>query len=406
MRVLFFLAPLLLFVTPSQAANPLDIFDEAVAIVAEQFLDPEMNGVDWEAVANEHRARISSDMDREAFAKEMNALLARLRTSHTRFYTRDHPAWHQLSGIFWEGANDVATILAPQLANGLPGYVGIGIMLEERPEGRFVVGVLQGSPAEAAGILVGDRVVGVEGEPFHPIRSLAGRADIETGLVVERRPGETVDLTVIPAWFNGVTMFETAMRASAAILDHGDARVGYIRAWSYAGQKYQNILTEALMFGDLRNANALVLDLRGGWGGANPDYLNLFVDDAIEMTSIGRDGSRFTFASGWTKPVVLLVDEGSRSGKELFAHGFRALGIGPIVGERTAGAVVGGRINVLSDGSLLYVAAVDVLVDGERLEGVGVAPDVVVPFDPAFAAGRDPQLDRAVEEAVRLIGGR
>ncbi len=73
-----------------------------------------------------------------------------------------------------------------------------------------------------------------------------------------------------------------------------------------------------------------------------------------------------------------------------------------MVGERTAGAVLAGRFNVLSDGSLLYLAVNDVRVDGVRLEGRGVAPDVEVPFDPAYAAGRDPQLEKAVEVATGL----
>lgn len=108
------------------------------------------------------------------------------------------------------------------------------------------------------------------------------------------------------------------------------------------------------------------------------------------------------FESAWDEPVVLLVDEGSRSGKKVFAHGFGALGLGPIVGETTAGAVLAGRINALADGSLLYVAVADKRVNGVRLEGRGGAPDIEVPFDPAFAEGRDPQLDRAIAVAAEL----
>ncbi len=91
--------------------------------------------------------------------------------------------------------------------------------------------------------------------------------------------------------------------------------------------------------GPLKDSDALVLDLRGGWGGASPSYLNFFTEDRLVARSIDRNGNVGVFASGWTRPVVLLVDEGSRSGKELFAYGFRALGKGPIVGERTAGDV-------------------------------------------------------------------
>lgn len=119
--------------------------------------------------------------------------------------------------------------------------------------------------------------------------------------------------------------------------------------------------------------------------------------------SVDRKCERSSFASGWAHPVVLLVDGGTRSGKELLAYGFHALGKGPSVGETTAGDVLAGRINALSDGSLLYVAIADVEIGGERLAGRGVTPDVVVPFDPAYAAGAEPQRDRAVAVAADLV---
>ena len=251
---------------------------------------------------------------------------------------------------------------------------------------------------------MGDRVMSVDGEPFHPIRSFAGRAGQPVRISVERRPGGTLDLTATPVLLDGRSMFEDAMRASARVIEHDGARIGYIRPWSYAGQAYQDILMGELLYGSLADADALVLDIRGGWGGASPVYLNFFTDRVMGFTSIRRDGTAVRFSSGWAKPVVLLVDDGSRSGKELLAHGFRTLGIGPIVGETTAGAVVSGMLNALSDGSLLYVAVADATVGGERLEGRGVAPDIEVPFDPAYAAGADPQLDRAVAVAAGLAG--
>lgn len=389
---------------PALAQDRLAVFDEVAAMVEEQFFDPAMNGLDWGAVTTEHRSRVTPDMDREAFAAEVNAMLGRLETSHTRLITQDSPDWYQLSGVFLPGNVPLAEEMAPFLTERTPLYSGIGVMLETRPEGQFVTGVLDGHPASEAGILVGDRLVSVEGEPFHPIRSFAGREGQETRISVERRPGQTLDLTATPVLLDGRSMFEDAMRASARIIEYGGARIGYIHAWSYAGQVYQDILTGELLYGGLNDADALVLDIRNGWGGASPVYLNFFTDRVMEFTSIRRDGTAVSFGSGWAKPVVLLVDEGSRSGKELLAYGFRALGIGPVVGETTAGAVVSGMLNVLSDGSLLYVAVADVAVAGERLEGRGVAPDIAVPFDPAYAAGADPQLERAVEVAADLAG--
>ena len=156
--------------------------------------------------------------------------------------------------------------------------------------------------------------------------------------------------------------------------------------------------------GKLATAQALVLDLRGGWGGASPEYLSLFAGPVISMTAIGRDGTVSEFPPRWSRPVALLVDETTRSGKEVFALGFRRAGFGPLVGSRTAGAVVAGRAFPVGERSLLYLAHADVRVAGQRLEGRGVDPDVDVESSVAYAAGRDAVLERALElmaESVR-----
>jgi carboxyl-terminal processing protease len=106
----------------------------------------------------------------------------------------------------------------------------------------------------------------------------------------------------------------------------------------------------------------------------------------------------------WRKPVAMLVNEGTRSGKEILAYGFKEYGIGEVIGSRTAGAVLAGRAYLLRDGSLLLVAVADVLVDGQRLEGVGVVPTISVPFALAYAQGKDTQLGRAVEVLSRTVG--
>jgi len=101
---------------------------------------------------------------------------------------------------------------------------------------------------------------------------------------------------------------------------------------------------------------------------------------------------------------VLLIDEGTTSGKEVFAHAFQRLARGPVVGTRSAGAVLGGSAFLMADGSLLYLAVLDVRVDGERLEGRGVTPEVEVPLRRPYAAGHDPQKERALEVLRRTSG--
>jgi carboxyl-terminal processing protease len=147
-------------------------------------------------------------------------------------------------------------------------------------------------------------------------------------------------------------------------------------------------------------ADAMILDFRDGWGGCNPDFLNYFNTVPPVLALIDREGNRRVSDPQWRKPLYILINGGTRSGKEVVAHAVQREMLGLLVGVRTAGFVVGGQPFLLSDGSLLYLAVMDAEVDGERLEGVGVAPDVEVADQLDFAQGADPQLERAVELAV------
>ena len=147
--------------------------------------------------------------------------------------------------------------------------------------------------------------------------------------------------------------------------------------------------------GELRDADALIWDLRDGWGGAVPEYLDLFNTHAPTMQVTDRDGSREFENVKWRKPVAMLVNGGTRSGKEVLAYGFKKYRLGEVIGTRTEGAVLASTAFLIGDG-LLLLAVDDVLVDGERLEGVGVTPTIEVQAAPTSAGGMDPQLDRAV----------
>jgi carboxyl-terminal processing protease len=150
----------------------------------------------------------------------------------------------------------------------------------------------------------------------------------------------------------------------------------------------------------------IIIDIRDGVGG---DYGYEFIAPfmqyglgEITVESIYRN-RREKFITGCDKPVVVLINGGSRSGKETLAYFFKKTGRGVLVGERTAGYAAGGNKRQISEDSFLYYASCMKVINGKRLEGIGVEPDIEVPFDIRFAAGRDIQLERAKEEMVRLI---
>ncbi len=382
------------------AAEPDPLFDEVWFLAAQQFYDPEMAGLDWPAVGERYRARAAAAEGVAARARVINEMLAELGTSHTRLFTAEEPAYYQILDIFREALD-----LEPRFPGGRVCLTTIGIVTREIDGKTFLADVLDGSPGAEAGLLAGDEILAVNGADFHPLKSFEGRAGEEVTVEVRRTPSERRMVPVRPIEVEPRELFLTSLRASARVVERGGRRVGYLRARSYAGPHYHEVVKELVTGGgQLAGADALVLDLRGSWGGANPDYLNLFHRRVPVMTMLPRGAAPRVFDPQWRKPVVLLVDGTARSGKEILAWGFKHHGIGPVVGERTAGAVVAGRAILLSDWSFLYLAVYDVLVDGERLEGRGVTPDVTVERPIPYAAGADPQLELALEVAAGKVG--
>ena len=382
-----------------------DLFEQVGRTVEKRFFDPDLNGVDWQAIREKYKAQAAEAASKAERAAVVNEMLAELKTSHTRLFTADEPAYYQILGVFLASHHELRRRLKAIRPDVTPTYTGIGLFTKEIDGQTFVSGVLDGGPAAEAGLLVGDRLLESGGKPFHPIRSFAGKAGQPVKLTIQRsaKPESRREITVRPQRLDGAEMFVDALNASVRVVEREGRRIGYAHVWSYAGEKYQRALEQALIFGRLKDADALVLDLRQGWGGASPSYLNIFTPRTLSLTVSGRGERPSTFGSGWSKPVVLLVNETTRSGKELLAYGFRKHKIGPVVGTRTAGAVVAGSPFAMDDGSLLYLAVADVHVDGDRrLEGVGVAPDIEVPFTLPYAQGADPQKDRAIAVAVDL----
>jgi len=376
-------------------------FEQVWQTVNDDFYDPDFNGVNWTDIKATYKPLANQAQSQAELAQVINQMLDELNTSHTHFYTPEDPAYYQLLGIFFTLIPETRQRLEDYLPDGKPQYSGIGIFTVQQDDATFVRAVLDGSPAEAAGVLVGDRLLSVDGQPFHPINSFFGKAEQPVTLLVQRSPDRQVELTVTPRLFDGTEMFLDAMKASVQAIERDGKQIGYVHLWSYAGKQFHDALKAELFYGQLKGVDSFVLDLRDGWGGASASYLNLYAPYNLRITGATRDRPPVTSNSAWSKPVVMLVNEGSRSGKEILAYGFRKYGIGPVVGTKTAGAVVGGNLRVMDDGSILYLAYADIQVDGDvRLEGVGVKPDVEVPFSLEYAQGADPQKERAIAVAL------
>lgn len=379
------------------------LFDEVWRTVRDHFFDHKMQGVDWNAVRATYRPEvIAARTDRE-LADRINAMLGELHTSHLGYYTPADTAYYDLADIF---ARTLRSQIKTTFPNGEVSYVGIGVFTR-RIDGRIhVTGVLDGLAADKAGLKVGDEIIDVEGAAFEPVRSFRDRAGRDVVLTIRRdRNGEPQRVAVVPQRIQPNKSFLDAMKASARVIAHGRAKIGYVHVWCYARTDYQELLAELVSTGTLKDADALIWDLRDGWGGADPAYLDIFNGRAPTMITVDRDGDQDVVNARWRRPAAVLANGGTRSGKEVLTYGFKKYGYGEIIGTRTSGALLAASAFLMSNGGLLLVPVTDVRLDGERIEGAGVAPTIEVDRPIPYAAGVDPQLDKALDVLAHAVGG-
>jgi carboxyl-terminal processing protease len=391
--------------SPAEVARPetqLTVFDEVWQTVRDHFYDPTLRHLDWAALRDKYRPLAAAASDEEHSAV-INRMLDELAASHTRYYTPADPAYYQLLDIF---AGPLRRELRRTFPDGQVVYPSIGIFTQRIEAKDFISGVLDGSPAAKAGLQVGDELLAADGAPYHPMRSLTAKVNQEVTLQVRRSLHEPPhEVVVVPQQTRPNEAFLKGMQESARVINTHGVAIGYIHVWSYAGAQYQRLLEREIFSGTLKEAEALVLDLRDGWGGAQAQYLDLLNAQGPTVTMVDRHGEVSVANVKWRKPVAMLINRGTRSGKEILAYGFKKYGLGEMIGTRTAGAVLAARAFLLSDGSLLLLAVNDVFVDGQRLEGVGVTPTIEVPFTLEYAQGKDPQLERALELLSRSVRG-
>ena len=357
-----------------------------------------------------HRYRDESEKagfdEREWSPAALNLGLRVLGLSHTVRYTQQDVEFYHLLDAYRELPAFRRTI--KDLWRRGVSYTGIGITTQEDRYGRrFVVGVVPESPAAQAGLAAGDELVAVDEQPFQPVLSFEGSAGRPVRLRVRREHGgPTFELRLVPSHCRPSQMLAQANRRSTGVIVCDGRRIGYIKAWSLAGQAQWRSLTNAILR-DLGDCAALVLDLRGGVGGASPDYADFFVGRSPELRlKTPRIAGETVVNARWRKPVVVLTDGTTKSGSEVLAFAMKNAGI-PLVGRRTAGEVVAGKPFLLSDGSLLLVAAKLVTIDGTVLEGIGVEPAVRVEHEIPYSCGDDPPLREAYRIASTLaeVGG-
>lgn len=365
------------------------LFDEAFDLVR---LNICCQYSEWAQLYAKYRRLAEISQSRNDLNVALNNMLDEFGVSHTAYYTNADQQYYDILDIFKESD------LAPQIETLFPQldifYVGIGAIFSAISGGYVVRSVLNGSPADRAGLPAGCCIVTADGLPFKPIESFFNKVEQPVTLEFKYLPSKSIaSLVVIPQLIRPNEAYYSATLASIRIFRDTRGNVGYIHMWSYAGERFHELLLQQMSLGSFLDVDALIIDLRGGIGGACEEYLDVFRRE-VEV----RHKSLVTKVF-WSKPVILIVDDTTRSGNEVLAYQFKKQQIGSLVGQKTGGQVMFGRPFLLSDGTLLYLAVKEHRVNGVRLEGSGVIPDVLVDFPIASQNHPDPFIESAIAVA-------
>src|SRR5258706_13333375 len=202
-------------------------FEEVWRTVRDRFYDPDLHGLDWSEVRERYMPDATEASSEDALASVVNNMLSELQASHTRYYTPHEPEYYQLCGIF------AGALRRRGLERAFPGcrisYPGIGVLSRIDMQGRsMITGVIEGTPAQQAGLLAGDEIVFADGAPFQPVQSFRGKVGKEVVLGL-RRAGAFMQISVAPVDIEPNQMFLDGLKASARLIRANGRSIGYAR---------------------------------------------------------------------------------------------------------------------------------------------------------------------------------
>lgn len=323
------------------------------------------------------------------FSDAVNHMIDDFKDSHFAFLTRSSQGYYNFDSLA-RGNN----------AEAMP---NIGLWYRKDKDGYTVHMVMNGMAAEQADIRKGDRMVSVDGKPFSPVDAFRESVDKKVKVVVRRGGSQLekeVEVTSQPAG----QMFLQATRNSARIIEKDGKKLAYVHLWTMSSEDMKSALS-SLVYGRFRDTDGFILDIRDGFGGRPEGYGDPFFrpESTIEWKFGENGGNKELF--GYGRPLVVIINDGSRSAKEVFSHIIKRSKRGTLVGSTTAGHVLGTTPSRASDWAYLEIPIVDVIADGFRIEGVGVSPDVPVAKE-YDESGKDLFLEKAQEVVLKEIAGK
>ena len=374
------------------------IFDETWRMEREYFYDPNMHGLDWQAIYDRYRPLVNHVGRREDLTALLVEMIAEMQVGHNRSGGGD---------IYREQGTNTGLLGANfRIDNGRYQLSGVYSGESWNP---FVDAPLATPGNEARD---GEYILAVNGRELTAADNIFEYLQGTSGAQVTLRVGPTAngrnarDIVVEP------TGNERTMRLWAwieknrrVVSEATDGRVGYVYLPNTAGAGYT--FFNRMFFAQV-DKEAMIIDERSNGGGQAANYIT----DVLSRRHLSgwkdRDGQVYNTPAGVMHgPKVMLIDQDAGSGGDFLPYSFRQLGIGKLIGTRTWGGLIGISANPQQvDGGRLTVPFFRFYDANHNwtVENQGVAPDIEVSLDPiATNQGRDSQLDAAISEVMNQL---
>ncbi len=378
------------------------MFAEAWRLQREQFWSEDMSGIDWDAIYAQYAPLVDRVSSRAELSDLLWELQGELGTSHA----------YESGGEYRRG---------PQYRQG---FLAVDWTYDAEQKRYRIAHIVKGDPSNeketsplttpGLHVSVGDAVLAINGQRVtaerHPQELLVNQSGAEVLLTIEEaESGKRRSITVKALAEERTARYrEWVEENRSTVHSISKGLVGYVHIPDMVDTGYAEFHRSYLAEYDYP---ALLIDVRWNRGG-NVSGLLL---EKLARKRLGYDFSRWGQPEPYPSesprgPMVALTDEHAGSDGDIFSHSFKLMGLGPLIGKRTWGGVIGihprHRLvdNTMTTQPEFSFWFKDV---GWNVENYGTDPDIDVDIAPQdFANSIDPQLDRAIAEAMRLIEER
>ncbi len=398
MGMLFFLFSFLMAMSPQPRSEYQVALDRVWQAAQDEIYPQELFAKHFTEVKKKQLLRKLRNVENWAeFEDIINPFLLELGVSHTYFYSKENPDYYLFRSLF--STHNLAT----------PKVYHAGMQTEKIGDRYFVRNVLEGFPAKKAGLQRGDEILTANNESFHPYHSFQNK---KTVMLTFMRDKKINIVSVQTVHESPQLSFIKASSKSQKIFEQNGKKIGYFHLWTGTHDSSIEELKKATQ--SFKDTDAMILDLRDGFGGAWWKHLDLFFSDRSNffVATVKNRSSEVienkpeaqTNQAIYRKPLVVLINEGVRSGKEALAYQFKKTKRGFLIGSTTGGMFSMGK-GLFADKEydyIFYLSTAELFLDGQKIEGVGIQPDLEVPYPVNKTTANDPQLEAALKKAVSL----